>query len=280
MRRAALAAAAAAAVAGLALPGAAIAAQDAVSIQFAAFAPPQLDVLPGETVTWTNTSQRLHTVNADDGAFASGNLSTANTFARRFDAVGAYTYHCIIHPSMTGEIDVRRVTLQPLPPAAVTPGAKVQVEGRTADPGEPVRIERADGASFAPVATATPAPDGTWSTSITATQTGDYRAANAHGASELRRLLVADRKIRIRATRRGVAVRVTPALPSGRVVLQRYQLERFGWWPQKTARLDYVSYATFRVKRRPARVRVVLVAADGVTPLVTSKVLRLKRRAR
>lgn len=250
-----------------------------VNIQFAAFGPAQLDLLPGETVTWKNVSDRRHTVYADNGSFASGDLFNGNTFARQFPVVGAYAYHCTVHPGMTGEIDVRQVTLKPLATAVVTPGEKVQLQGRTADPGEPVRIERADGASFTAVATAAPAPDGTWSASFTATQTADYRAANSHGASESRRLLVTGRKIRIRATRRGIAVRVTPALPNQRVVLQQYLLERFGWWPTKSARLDYLSYATFRVKR-PARVRVVLVGPDGWTPLVTSKVLKLKRPAR
>ena len=43
-----------------------------VNVQFEAFAPTQLDVLPGETVQWTNVSQRTHTVTSDDGSFDSG----------------------------------------------------------------------------------------------------------------------------------------------------------------------------------------------------------------
>jgi len=75
-----------------------------------------------------------------------------------------------------------------------------------------------------------------------------------------------------------VAVSVRPALPYARVVLQQYLRERFGWWPQKRGRLDYVSTASFRVSR-PARVRVALLGSDDWTPLVTSKVVTLKRRA-
>ncbi|MDX6690082.1 MAG: hypothetical protein QOG15_1539 [Solirubrobacteraceae bacterium] len=283
MRRAALVVAAAA----LALPGTASAVispmtmpgMAPVTIQFGAFAPAQVDVLPGETVMWTNGSPRQHTVNADDGSFASGVLASGNTFTRRFPTVGTYAYHCIIHLNMTGEIDVRRVTLQPLPSTAVGPGTKVELHGRTADPGVPVRIERADGASFTTVGTTTPAPDGTWGASISASQSAYYRAANDRGASQTRRLLVSGRKIRIRATRRGVSVRVTPALPDARVVLQQYLRERFGWWSVKSARLDFVSYARFRV-HRPARVRVLLIGPDGSTPIAKSKVLTLKRRWR
>ena len=272
MRRAALAGLAAAGA--LAVPGAAAAAVVPVNIQFAAFGPSTLDVLPGETVEWDNVSERRHTVNADDGSFASGDLFGGDRFAHEFDAVGVYAYHCTVHPGMVGEVDVRRVTLGPLPVAAIPAGEKVDFTGRTADPGEPVRIERADGAGFTTVAEAAPAADGTWSAAVPATQTGDFRAASANGVSESRRLLVSDRKVLVRATRTGVAVTVTPSLPYGRIVLQQDLRERFGWWPARQGRLDYVSEATFAV-RRPARVRVALVDKDGWTPIVTSRVLVL-----
>ncbi|HEU4976964.1 MAG TPA: hypothetical protein VFT50_17885, partial [Baekduia sp.] len=51
--------------------------------------------------------------------------------------------------------------------------------------------------------------------------------------------------------------------------------ERFGWWPVRRARLDYLSEAQLRV-RHGGRVRVVLVGRDGWTPLATSPVLRLR----
>jgi hypothetical protein len=124
-----------------------------------------------------------------------------------------------------------------------------------------------------------PAADGSWSTTAAAPATGDYRAATSAGASESRRLLVSDRKITVRATRTGVAVTVTPALPYGRIVLQQDLLERFGWWPMLRTRLDYTSQASFRVMR-PARVRVALLDTDGWTPVVTSQVLQLGRRTK
>jgi plastocyanin len=260
-----------------ALPGSAAAAPVEVSAQFAAFGPSPVDLLPGETVEWTNVSERRHTVNADDDSFASGDLFSGDKFAHEFDEVGAYPYHCTIHEGMVGEVDVRRVTLGPLPIAPVPAGDKVEFDGRTANPGEPVRIERAQGAGFATVATATPAADGSWSTMVPAAVTGDYRAATSGGASESRRLLVSDRKILVRATRRGIAVTVTPSLPYARVVLQQELLERFGWWPVTRTRLDYVSKATFDVMR-PARVRVALLDTDGWTPLVTSQALQLGHR--
>jgi plastocyanin len=245
-----------------------------VNIRFGDFGPDQVDVLPGETVVWTNVSERRHTVNADDGSFDSGDLFDGDTFAHRFDAVGAYPYHCSVHAGMNGEVDVRRVTLEPLPVAQIPLGTPVQFAGRTADPDTPVRIERAGGTGFETIATATPAADGTWSTTAAATQTGDYRAASGDAASDTRRLLVSTRKIRLRATRRGVVVTVTPSLPYGRVILQQDLRARFGWWPAQRTNLDYVSQATFRVVR-PAVVRAILVDVDGWTAVATSPQLRL-----
>jgi plastocyanin len=276
MRRGALTLLAAGA---LAFPGAASAVTVPVNVQFAEFGPSQVDLLPGETVEWTNVSERRHTVNADDGSFASGDLFGGDKFTRQFDEVGAYPYHCTVHDGMTGEVDVRRVTLGPLPVAPVPFGDKVAFEGRTADPAEPVRIERAFGTGFETVATATAAADGSWSATAAAPATGDYRAATAAGVSESRRLLVSDRKILVRATKRGIAVTVTPALPYGRIVLQQDLADRFGWWPLIRTRLDYVSKASFTVLR-PARVRVALLDQDGWTPIVTSQVVQLGRRTK
>jgi plastocyanin len=251
-----------------------------VSVQFAAFGPSQLDVLPGETVEWANVSERRHTVTSDTGAFDSGDLPAGARFSVGFDAVGAYPYHCTVHAGMVAEVDVRRVILGPLPTAAIPAGTRVEVTGRSADPSQPVRVERTvDGTAFATVATATPTADGSWSATITADQTADYRATLGADASQTRRLIVTNRRVRVRATRSGVHASVTPSDPYARVVLQRDLRLRFGWWPVRRKRLDYVSQADFRV-RGPARVRVVLVDRDGWTPLAISPVLVLRTRER
>jgi hypothetical protein len=236
-------------------------------------------VLPGESVTWQNVSDRTHTVTADDGSFDSGEVAGGASFTQQFGAAGAYAYHCTIHPDMVGEIDVREVTLGPLPTAAVPAGDKVELDGRTAVPDLPVRVERDTGTGFTSVATATAAPDGTWHVQVPATETANYQAENDRGASETRRLLVSDRKVVVRATRAGVSVQVTPALPYAHIVLQEFLRERFGWWPAQFKRLDYVSEASFKVAR-PARVRVALVDQDGWTPLTTSRVVALGPPAR
>ena len=107
-----------------------------VSIEFSDYRPSQLDVLPGETVVWTNVSQPTHTVTSDTDLFDSGDVSAAAHFSFRFDTVGTFKYHCTIHPSIAGEIDVRRVTLEPLPPAVVPgrQGGRVQRPDRESVP--------------------------------------------------------------------------------------------------------------------------------------------------
>jgi plastocyanin len=265
------------AVAALALPGAASAAT--VNAQFQDFGPGQLDILPGERVDWENVSERAHTVTADDGSFDSGEFEPGAKFSVSFANSGTFAYHCTKHSGMVGEVDVQRVILGPLPTAAIPAGDQVEFEGRTADPAQPVRIERSTGRAFETIATAQAEADGTWTTTLAAQATGDYRAANDAGVSAARRLIVSDRKLLVRATRRGINVTVTPALPYARVVLQEDLRERFGWWTTKRARLDYVSHATFTVAR-PARVRVLLVDKDGWTALATSSVVKLGHQRR
>jgi len=80
------------------------AAQDAgagptVTMQALSFAPTEVHVAPGTTVTWTNTSGVGHTVTADDGAFDSGMVDPGGVFAMAFDTPGSYPYYCIPHGS-------------------------------------------------------------------------------------------------------------------------------------------------------------------------------------
>jgi plastocyanin len=257
--------------AGAAAPG-----PQEVSVEFSDYRPSQLDVLPGETVLWTNVSVRTHTVTSDTGLFDSGRVESNDRFSFRFNEVGTYRYHCTIHPSITGEVDVRRVTLGLFPTAVVKVGTPVDIEGRTADPGQPVVVQRQpDGGSFTTVATVTPAADGTWKTTVKAEVTGDYRATSGTDVSETRRLLVSSQHVIARPTRTGVAVTVTPSAPYAKFLVETFSRERFGWYPVANGLIDYVSRADVRIPR-PARVRIVLVDKDGWTPIATSNVVVLR----
>lgn len=281
-----------AALAALALMPAAAAAQHGdhggpvpgagtVSIQFAAFAPPFVDVLRGDTITWDNVSVRQHDVAAVDGSFNSGVIGSSATYARTFDTAGDVAYYCTIHPFMRGTIAVHELLLDK-PAESAVPGRPFPLHGRTAlAPGTPISIEADEGTGYAPVASTTAGADGTFGVQLRPHGSGQLRAVALGQASPPVTLLVLDRKITATArTRRGrtrVDVRVTPA-GSGLVVLQLHLKERFGWWPVQRANLR-AGRATFSLKapRRRVRARVVLTLADGATPLAVSLPLRVGR---
>jgi plastocyanin len=247
-----------------------------VAVQFSAYGPSQLDVLPGKTVRLSNVSPRTHTVTSDTGVFDSGHLGPGGSFDFTFNQPGRYQYHCTIHSSILGEIDVRRVILGELPTAAVPVGDRVEFAGLTADSSKPIRIEeRVAGARFATIATVKAKANGTWRTEVRARTTGDYRAAVGTDVSEVRRMIVGVRKVELQRTRGGVDVSVTPSKPYAPLLVEEYLRERFGWWPVARARLDYVSEAEIRLPRGRALVRVVLVDDDGWTPIATSRAIRL-----
>jgi len=249
-----------------------------VYVQFSAVGPSQLDVLPGQTVRWTNVSNRTHTITSDDRLFDSGDLPGGSNFSFTFPSVGTYRYHCTIHPAITGEIDVRRLTLDSLPPAAVPKGNGVEFSGVTADTGQSISIQRRqDNGRFETVGKTRVTAGGRWTVTLPAQATGDYRAVSGRDASETRRLLVSDRHVAVRASGRRLHVTVTPSAPYAPFLVEEYLRDRFGWWPVSRGQTDYVSEAEVRVSR-PGRVRVVLVDKDGWTPLATSRSVSVSRR--
>jgi plastocyanin len=251
-----------------------------VSVGYAAFATPHLDVVAGDTVTWTNDSARAHDVVADDQSFDSGRLVVGDSFARRFDQDGTFTYLCSLHPFMTGEIDVHSVVLD-RPADRAGSGKPFVLSGRVAAGiSGSVTIEGDDGSGFRRATTAAVAPDGTFRTAVVPAATTSYRAVAGDRRSAAVQLLVLDHAVAVTATRRGsataLAVHVTPAAPGATVVLQLALRDRFGWWPAQRARLDRSSTARFVVARRSAApARVLLTLPDGATELARSRTVHV-----
>ena len=77
-----------------------------VTIVDLAFQPTAITVGAGTTVTWSNAGALPHTVTSDTGAFDSGILSAGGTFSTTLSTPGLYAYHCLIHPSMLGTVQV------------------------------------------------------------------------------------------------------------------------------------------------------------------------------
>lgn len=71
------------------------------------YAPARIEIAAGTTVEWKNDDPLAHTVTADDGGFDSGTIDPGQSWRRRFDTPGTYTFHCTPHPFMKGVVVVR-----------------------------------------------------------------------------------------------------------------------------------------------------------------------------
>jgi plastocyanin len=246
-----------------------------VAIEYAAYMPRHLDVLTGDTVTWTNESSRGHTVTAENGSFDSGRVDVSEHFVHTFDTAGAYPYYCRLHPTIRGEVDAHELLLDAQAETA-GPGRSYPLRGRASLPeGSEVSIEGDSGSGFAEVARASVGADGGFSTTVTPERTTRYRAVSGSESSPAVELLVIDHRVRATGVRHGEAVvvgaTVSPASRGQRVVLQVRSRERFGWWPTRRARLNKHSSARFVLHTaRRIRARVVLSRADGATVLAQS----------
>ncbi len=85
--------------------GSAQASETKVTIDNFTFAPAELTVKVGDTVTWNNHDDIPHTV-VSAGKFRSKAMDTDGTFSFTFTEVGEYKYFCSLHPHMTGTIKV------------------------------------------------------------------------------------------------------------------------------------------------------------------------------
>jgi plastocyanin len=246
-----------------------------VEVGYSSYMPAHLDVLTGESVMWSNSSARVHTVTAEDGSFDSGRVAAGGNFQHGFASAGSYPYYCRLHPTIRGEVDAYDLLLDPQPESAA-PGRSYPLGGRTALPaGTDVSIEADSGSGYAEAGTASVGTDGTFSTTVTPAATTKYRAVSGTRSSPPVELLVVDRTVRAIGVRHGravvVAAAVAPSSQGQTVVLQVRSRERFGWWPTRRARLGHSSHARFVLHtRRRVRARVVLTRSDGATVLAQS----------
>jgi plastocyanin len=100
-----------------------------------AYQPESILVQAGDTVTWTNTGSTRHTVTADDGSVDSSPLPPGASFSHTFPTAGLFTYHCAIHPEMTGAVTITQAP----DPAGGAPVHQVPRTGiGTTPPGQPL----------------------------------------------------------------------------------------------------------------------------------------------
>ena len=74
--------------------------------------PQSVDVSVGTTVEWENIDNTVHTVtsgtsdNGGDGIFDSDMIASGDTYEFTFTDAGTYDYFCMVHPWMTGKVNV------------------------------------------------------------------------------------------------------------------------------------------------------------------------------
>jgi plastocyanin len=96
--------------AGIALAGGvatpALAQELTVTISNFAFTPAETKAAAGDTVTFVNDDDTIHSIIADDGSFHSSGLDTNDKASFTFTNKGTFGYHCGLHPFMNGKIVV------------------------------------------------------------------------------------------------------------------------------------------------------------------------------
>jgi amicyanin len=76
-----------------------------VSIKDFKYAPAQITIHKGDTVTWTNLDPVGHDVTFSNSA--SPTLKTNESYSKTFNQTGTFDYICSIHPYMKGTVIVK-----------------------------------------------------------------------------------------------------------------------------------------------------------------------------
>lgn len=71
-----------------------------------AFAPSRVVMRVGDTVMWTNNDRTSHAVRETHGIWNSGVFGAGLDYSVTLDHADIFAYHCTVHPSMVGTIEV------------------------------------------------------------------------------------------------------------------------------------------------------------------------------
>ncbi|HET7573719.1 MAG TPA: cupredoxin domain-containing protein [Solirubrobacterales bacterium] len=70
------------------------------------YEPDPVVVQAGGKVIWQNEDTAPHTATADDGSFDTGTIEQGKLGSETFKEPGTFAYHCTIHPTMHGTVEV------------------------------------------------------------------------------------------------------------------------------------------------------------------------------
>jgi plastocyanin len=122
------------------------------------FSPDPVTVPLGSTLKWTNADGVTHTVTADDGSFSSGNLARDATFTHTFNQPGPVAYHCAIHSSMHGTVQIEGATTTTAAPTTTTTAAATATTTARPSTTSTTQAPTSTTTAAAPVAATAPAP--------------------------------------------------------------------------------------------------------------------------
>lgn len=255
------------------------AANRAVTMPGTFFSPARTIAVVGDTVTWTNQDYtKSHTVTFFDGMFDSGPLVRSQSAVRTFPAAGQYAYHCTIHPTMKGRVDVYDLWLT-APAQPVAYGQKAVLKALAPGGTAQVSLERRQGdGSFLSIASQAPGADGSVSFAFPATLPGVFRATASGTTSRTVNLAVRAR-VALSARKTGaqafrLQVSVKPVLEKAPVALQRKV--RSSWKTIARSKLNARSAARFSIQSKRSQLfRVVMTRGAGGFSVGKSRSLRV-----
>jgi plastocyanin len=244
------------------------------------FEPARVTAVAGDRVTFRNSDLVTHDVRIGGGVFDSGPIGRFTSWGQAMDQPGEYPFVCTLHAFMSGNISVVAATLAAAPDDVLA-GEPLTLSGRAPAGTARLGVQRStpDGAWVA-AGTATPTPDGTFSTTTPAVEGASYRVTTPAGASAPVAPRVTGRvelHIALRRGKRHATIRVhaMPA-PAGMVAtLELYARWHYRWRNKRTVKLGADGGASFRL---PASLRtyarVSLRRGASGPALVRSDVLR------
>ena len=276
----------------LVLAASAAAATVTVRITNNGFAPANVTIKGGDTVTWRNTDTVNRQVVANNGSFASPVLAPGKTYSYKFNQAGRFPYHDALKPAHKGTITVTG------PPPSVSLGASlpiikfgtpVQLTGvissKQAGRNVSVWAQQFGQPSFVLLAVVETTTNGAFAYSVAPQIYTAYKAEWGSSTSNLVAVQVAP-KIRLSPPRKGwfhAQVLAAQSFAGRRIYVQR--LSRFGQWISiRRLTLGPRSGRTFRLRLPAGRwqVRVVMTQADVLPGFVASESgtqpVRVRRR--
>jgi plastocyanin len=78
-----------------------------VNIEGNAYSPDPVTAGVGQAIGWTNADAVPHTATLDEGDCGTDTIEAGATLGLVFNEAGTYTYHCAVHPEMTGTIEIQ-----------------------------------------------------------------------------------------------------------------------------------------------------------------------------